>query len=405
MKESIVEEKDRCLRPVVLTLVAYYLPGYKSGGPVRTIANMVEHLGDHLDFRIITADRDSFDTRPYPGVRVNAWNEVGKAQVYYAAPSSLSFFAIRRLILDTPHDVLYLNSFFTARFTVLPLLVRKFGGLPYRPTVLAPRGEFSGGALALKSWKKQLYIRASRLLGLYGNLNWQASSAFEAEDIKRMMGSVARSIQNAPDLSAPVTQSNEEKTPLLDDLTRPLRVVFLSRISPKKNLDFALQVLETVAVPVKFNIYGLADDEAHWQYCQELMTHLPGHITATYHGLVHHDDVAKVLMTHDLFFLPTRGENFGHAIFEALAAGVPPLISDQTPWQDLDEAGVGWVRPLNDASAFKGVVEQLAQTSPVERIGQRQRARQYARNLAENSAVMRQNLDLFFNACRQGARP
>ncbi|MCC7571324.1 glycosyl transferase family 1, partial [Candidatus Micrarchaeota archaeon] len=90
---------------------------------------------------------------------------------------------------------------------------------------------------------------------------------------------------------------------------------------------------------------------------------------------------------------------------EALAAGVPPLISDQTPWQDLDEAGVGWVRPLNDPSAFKDVIEQLAQTSQIERTGQRQRARQYARNLSENSVVMRQNLDLFFNACRQeGAR-
>jgi len=398
------EEKDACVRPVILTFVAHYLPGYKSGGPVRTIANMVEHLSDQLDFRIITADRDSFDTRPYPGVRINAWNEVGKAQVYYAAPSRLAFAAIRRLIRDTQHDVLYLNSFFAARFAILPLLVRKFGRLPSRPIVLAPRGEFSEGALVLKSWKKQLYIRTSRLLGLYDNLNWQASSAFEAEDIKRMMGSVARSIQIAPDLPALVTQSNEEKKPSLDDLTKPLRVVFLSRISPKKNLDFALQVLETVAAPVEFNIYGLADDEAHWQYCQELMARLPAHITATYHGLVKHDDVANVLMTHDLFFLPTRGENFGHAIFEALAAGVPALISDQTPWQDLDDAGVGWVRPLNDASAFKAVIEQLAEASPLERTGQRQSARQYARNLAENSAVMRQNLDLFFNVCRQGAK-
>jgi len=392
------------MKPTILTLVACYLPGYKSGGPVRTIANMVEHLGDAFDFRIVCRDRDTMDSQPYSGIIVDDWNKVGKAQVYYASPRSIRLRAVALLLREAPHDVLYLNSFFNYQFTTLALLACRLGLAPKKPCVIAPRGEFSEGALALKSWKKQLYIRTSRLLGLYDNLNWQASSAFETEDIKRMMGSVARSIQIAPDLPALVTQSNEEKKPSLDDLTKPLRVVFLSRISPMKNLDFALQILETVAAPVEFNIYGPASDAAYWQYCQTLIAHLPDHITATYHGVVEHDDVANVLMTHDLFFLPTRGENFGHVIFEALAAGVPALISDQTPWQDLDDTGVGWVRPLNDASAFKDVIEQLAEVSPLERTGQRQRARQYARNLAENSAVMRQNLDLFFNVCRQGAK-
>src|SRR5690606_23072653 len=65
-------------KPVILTFVHYYLPGYKSGGPVRTIANMVEHLSDQLDFWIVTSDRDALDSDPYPNVTIDAWNAVGK---------------------------------------------------------------------------------------------------------------------------------------------------------------------------------------------------------------------------------------------------------------------------------------------------------------------------------------
>ena len=45
---------------------------------------------------------------------------------------------------------------------------------------------------------------------------------------------------------------------------------------------------------------------------------------------------SKRIARSDVFLLPTGGENFGHAIFEALSCGVPVLISDQTPWRGLE---------------------------------------------------------------------
>ena len=63
----------------------YYLPGYQAGGPIRTIANLADHLGDEFDIRIVTRDRDILGTHPYPGVNVDSWNKVGKAQVMYAS--------------------------------------------------------------------------------------------------------------------------------------------------------------------------------------------------------------------------------------------------------------------------------------------------------------------------------
>lgn len=95
---------------ILLCFISYYLPGYRSGGPVRSIANFVDNLGDEFDIRIVTRDRDALDTEPYPNVQIDAWNKVGKAQVFYASDKTVNLRDIAKLMRDTPHDVLYLNS-------------------------------------------------------------------------------------------------------------------------------------------------------------------------------------------------------------------------------------------------------------------------------------------------------
>jgi glycosyltransferase involved in cell wall biosynthesis len=382
-------------RPGVLTFVRYYLPGYKSGGPVRTIANLVDHLGEELDFRIVTSDRDALDDGPYSNIAVDAWMPVGKARVYYASPAFRSARRIARLIADTPHDILYINSFFDPVFTLYPLLARRLGWLQKRQVVIAPRGEFSPGALALKRWKKLPYRWATRALGLYSDLAWQASSEYEVRDIRRIIGKTARNIMVAPNLP-PATQDTKAsiQTARRSD-GAPLRLVFLSRVSPKKNLDFALRVLSRVRVPVVFDIYGIVDDERYWQLCAEQIAAMPNNVTVQYHGVVEHHRVASILADYDLLLLPTRGENYGHVIYETLAAGTPALISDQTPWRDLDEVGVGWVRRVGDLEAFVEVINALAELGPEKRRLQREHARLYASRVTRNRDTVTSNLALF----------
>ena len=345
-------------KPTVLALVRFYLPGYKSGGPVRTLANMVDRLGEQFRFRIITTDRDMSDGAPYAGVMVDEWNRVGDAKVFYASPAALTFRRLSKLIADTPHEVLYLNSFFHRVFATQPLVGRRLGLLRRAPVVLAPRGEFSAEALKLKRWKKALYMKVAAPLGLYRDLVWQASSDLEAEHIQRRLGSVAKHVVVAPNVTRGIF-----------GVSRPaparrqggvLRLIFLSRIAPMKNLDYALQVLGKVHVPVKFNIYGPVEDARYWHRCQRLMDELPGHVDVEYEGDVRPADVGDVLQAHDLFFLPTRGENYGHVIAEALAAGTPVLISDATAWRGLEKAGVGWDLPLDDQDRFARCIEYCA---------------------------------------------
>jgi len=389
------------MKPTILTFVAYYLPGYKSGGPVRTIANMVEHLGDEFDFRIVSKDRDSFDKEPYPGVQVDAWNAVGKAQVFYASPRIMRLRGVAGLLRDTPHDVLYLNSFFAYGFTTLPLLARRLGVAPKKPCVIAPRGEFSAGALALKKWKKRPYLMLARALSLYSGLIWQASSPHEKKDIRREFAAQARQIIVAPDLPPLVAGHGKNNSSSAVPCQGPLRVLFLSRITPMKNLDFALRVLSRVKVSLIFDIYGPIRDQAYWRECQRLIADLPENIAVEYRGSITPDEVSQEMAAYDLFFLPTLGENYGHVIPEALSAGTPVLVSDTTPWRDLAKHEVGWDVPLRAGEkAFAEHIEKVAHMSTDQRDQWRQHVAKWTAQMLADPAAVEANRRLFLSAVR-----
>jgi glycosyltransferase involved in cell wall biosynthesis len=382
----------------ILTFVAYYLPGYKSGGPVRTIANMVESLSSDFHFKIITSDRDSFETDSYPDIQVNAWNRVGQADVFYVSPQKRTLGYLRQILQDTEYDILYLNSLFATQFTIKPLMLRRLGLIPDKPVVIAPRGEFSQGALGLKARKKQIYLFLANTLGLYNNMIWQASSEHEVKDIKREMGKCAHKICIAPNLPSIIPEMPTKQHPVGNYSDCLLKIIFLSRISPKKNLDYALDVLAQVKRQVKFDLYGIVDDQGYWRQCKELVKELPENICVEYKGCIAHEKVFETFSQYDLFFLPTKGENFGHVIYESLSAGTPPLISDQTPWRDFEEKGVGWVLSLDDMSAFVRTIEQFAQSDFENRCVMREEARQYAVEVNQNSAVLQANKELFLTA-------
>jgi len=393
-------DQAKGVRPIVLCFVDYYLPGYRSGGPVRTIANFVDHLGDEFDIRIVTRDRDALDTAPYPDVGVDAWNTVGKAQVFYASKQMLTLRSVGRLLRDIPHDLLYLNSLFAFSFTGLPLLARRFGLAPQRPCVIAPRGEFSAGAIALKARKKRLYLAASRTIDLYRDLHWHASSEFEEQDIRREMGTLAESIHVAPDLPRKIQAESDTSRAQQTRMSGPLRIVFLSRISPMKNLDFLLCGLQQVTQPMELAIYGPAEDKEYWAICETLIAQLPKHVTASYQGELRPDEVHDVFAANDLFALPTRGENFGHVILESLTSGTPVLISYQTPWQ-ADDAGGITTLALTDSLRWAEEINRWASFDDTSLFLHRNAAKNIAEQILTDHEILEQNKNLFISSLVQ----
>ena len=359
---------------------------------------MVEVLGEDLDFWIVTSDRDYGDHEPYRNVAIDDWNVVGRAKVYYASPGSLSLKTLAAVVREIPHDVLYVNSFFDPVFAIRPLLARYVGLLPPRPTVIAPRGELAEGALALKRWKKEAYRVLARISGLHRHMIWQASSQYEAEEIRRSIGPQAQRVVVAPDLpprprSVSVGEEWSQRAP-----GDPLRICFLSRISRKKNLDYALRVLRRVPCPVVFDIYGPFEDPAYWAECQALAKEAGEFVTVRYQGSVEYDDVPGVFRRHDLFLFPTRNENYGHVVIESLLAGTPVLLSDGTPWRGLEALGVGWDLPLADPDAFVSAIAKAASLDAAGYARWRERVRGYALERCDPTEVVEANRRLFLDA-------
>jgi glycosyltransferase involved in cell wall biosynthesis len=400
-------------RPQIFILLNWYLPGFKAGGPIRSIANLVSVLGREFCFRIVTSDRDLGDTSRFSGVEINRWMQVGEADVMYLEPGWRGHLKMMVLLRSVDSAaVIYLNGFFPRRYSMLVIFMNWLGLLQARHLVIAPRGEFSPGALGIKPIRKMLYIAIASRLGLYQRMIWHASTELEAEDIRRCFpgvrdigianilqgieqpqrhnyGSVLSIAKDIGLISNPANGSARQKRP------GQLSVVFVSRISPKKNLLTALEVLQGVSGDVSFDIYGPAEDVMYWNRCQKVIERLPANVQVEYRGMVEHARVNEVFAEHDLFLFPTLGENFGHVICEALIAGCPVLLSDQTPWRNLEEAGVGWDIPLGEIGRFQAAVQQCIDANEEWYAGFVARTGEYAKKLIADPTVVEDNRRMF----------
>ena len=342
----------------ILILAGRYLPGFKDGGPVRSIVNLVECFGDEYEIRIMTTDRDHGDTEPYPDVAVYDWNEVRGAKVFYVPPGGFSLSLIKRLSDEV--DVLYCCGPYND-YAIHAMLLNRFGKIKC-PFVIAPMGSFSPEAYAIKGGKKRLFMGVMKAFGFFKNVIWSVTSEREDEELKAVLGQKITTII-AEDLprkgTIPHAHDKEENA---------LKLIFLSRISEKKNLLKAIEALEGAQkdISITFDIYGNEEDAEYFDKCMAEAQKLPTNVKWEYKGLADSDAVPKIWAEYDAFLFPTRGENYGHVIAEAMSGGCVPIISDQTPWMDLNENKCGYVLPLEDVKGFTRAINDLSAMKPGE---------------------------------------
>jgi glycosyltransferase involved in cell wall biosynthesis len=101
-------------------------------------------------------------------------------------------------------------------------------------------------------------------------------------------------------------------------------------------------------------------------------------------GDLKHRELMNILPNFDVYILPTHGENFGHSIFEALSAGLPVIISDQTPWKNLEAQKVGFDIPLDEPNRFVKAIEFFAKCNETEWKEWSINSRQYAKEFYVN---------------------
>ena len=387
----------------ILIFNGYYLPGYLGGGPIRSIVNLVASLSDQFNFLIITRDRDLGTVKAYPNIKVDEWIQVGAARIFYASPSKQTIWSIFQLLSKTKFDLLYLNSFFDFNFSIKPILLSHLILAHKKRVLLAPRGELSDGALGIKSFKKTIYIFCAKQINLYNSTVFQGSTKCEVEEIinvfNRHENNKIKSvcdISNLYSLSTEV-QKNERKIKLSAGALgkNQLKVCFLSRICPKKNLEYAINVLSNVKTEVEMNIYGPIEDLVYWRKCENRIKSLPKNVSVKYHGSVPHEEVYNTLSGNDIFFLPTLNENFGHVFIEAWGAGIPILISDQTPWRNLISQGIGWDLSLDEPTEFSRILEEVSTFSDSDWNSVREKCFEKVKSLSKSDKTISEYKDLF----------
>ena len=326
-------------RPLVLLFFRYFNPDYEASGPTQSLLRMIAALSESFRFRVVSV--------ALPHEAAGTWQEVLGVERMALRRGLGGLADLRRLLRRGAHELAVLNSFFDPLLTIATLAMRKLRLIPRRPVLLAPRGEFSPGALAINAGRKSAYLGVARRLGLADDLHIQATNEAEAEAIRA-------ALPNAPSILIGPNIRTLEPIPAHPRRVpgSPLRIAFLSRIDIKKNLDLAIRLLGSSGARAGFDVIGPVTNAGYWAKCESMLAGLPSTVTARYVGQVDPGEIVATLAEYDLMLLPTAGENYGHVIVDSLLAGTPVLISDRTPWRGLADARAGADLPLDDEASW-----------------------------------------------------
>ena len=335
----------------LLIITDHYLPGYKAGGPIKSIETLCDNIKKVLHVTVMTSNFDLGEDNPYENILFDKILNFNSHKIIYL--SDVKLVKIKLFINKIEPDLIYLNSFFS-KFTQIVLLLKKFRIIRTK-VILAPRGELSMGALSIKPIKKSIYLNLFKFLNIYNkDIFFHATDQIEKKDIEKLFGNKIFSIPNLISL-------NDEHALITAKQKNKLKIIYLSRISEKKNLLYALEVLVTNKYDgiIEFDIYGPIEDVCYWKRCKYLIIQANQNIQIKYKGSIKPEQVKNILRKNNVFFLPTKNENFGHAIVEAMQCGVVPIVSDQTPWNDLEEYNAGFSLNLENQQHFKDAINKL----------------------------------------------
>lgn len=319
----------------IVVLTPAFVPAHKAGGPVPGILGVLDTVRTE-DVEVFTSDRDLNESTPYPPPYVGRAAVAG-VPVHYLPPFTNPLNCrgwIRLLGHVRRADVVYFNSFNSKGFTVLPWITLALG---FRGRVaISPRGELAGSALRLgRSSQKRLWIDMFRRFRWYAgvgrsvNVVWVASSERERQDILRAFPLALVAV--SPERLRPVDGASAPPVHRRDP-GEPFGLISVGRIAPVKGTLELVRALQHVTSPCRLTLIGLEENPQYAAEVHEAIAALPDHVRVELVGAVGPDDVIARAGRADLAVFLTHGENFGHAVGEALRAGCPVLVSDQTPW-------------------------------------------------------------------------
>jgi glycosyltransferase involved in cell wall biosynthesis len=374
----------------IISFTDYYWPGYKAGGTIRAFMNQVEYLKDDFEFYIVTRNTDYTDPTPYAGIIPDRWNRLQpNVNVYYVSASGRKRGLFSRLLKERDYDLVYIHLLFGLWYSFLPLVLAKIQN--YKRIIVASHGVLGKGALDVKPGRKKIFLSLMRWSRFYRGVVFHSVTGHETTDIRMHIGKDT-TIVEARELPRKVAALPVRKEKKAGRLT----LVTVARISPEKNQLYALEVLSRcTGHEISYDLIGPVYDEEYWNRCKALIDAMPPNVRVTYRGSINSEQILAELQGYDMMLLPTTGENFGHTILESFMAGCPVIISDRTPWKNLDAFGIGKDIPLEQPERFREAVEFFAALGDTGFEEYSMRATAYSRAYIANPEMLAENINLF----------
>lgn len=333
----------------ILTIMMGYFPGRKYGGPPVSIRNFCRVMTDY-EVYIVTTNHDHGEKQTYTDIS-DGWNDRQNEHVLYLSDKEFTSRSFQKIITEVNPDFIWIQDLFQRHEIPTMRLAYQYN----IPMLIAPRGELCGGAIRRKYPKKKAYLSIIKHLPYIRDSWYQSTSLKETKGIIKYLGIPEERILCLPNISLPDVQKDEcgeKKSP-------SGKLVYLSRITPQKNLMYLLHVLHNMKRELSLDIYGVISDQQYWDKCLSEIKKMPENVAIRYHGGVSLAEVQSVFAQYDAFVLPTRSENFGHAISESLMAGCPVILpKGKTPWDDGEGKGVFLYSP-DDEQSMKESIETV----------------------------------------------
>ena len=377
----------------ILISIDWFLPGTKSGGPVRSYANIIAHFKSEFDFYIITRDTDYCESVPYVTIKSDVWSRLNEStQIYYISKGNLNIKKLKEIYASKPFDIALINGIYSLYFSILPIFLLK--SYPIKKIVSA-RGMLNSQAFSVKRKKKKIFLFLAKVIGLYKKVYFHATNKMEATNIKNELGANTKVII-APNLHR---LSSDRKLKHSVKKRGVLNLISIARISKEKGTLTAIQAIlactNNKEVKINFHLYGTLYDIHYWEQCKSIIKLLPQHVNVVYKGNLASEKVPCTLENYDFLLMPSEGENFGHSILEALSAGTPVIISDNTPWRNLQEKTIGWDVSLKSLENLKYVLDLAINMGQNEYNSWSKNAFNFAIEFCNNKELLKANRALF----------
>jgi len=266
------------------------------------------------------------------------------------------------------YDLVKIHSLFTYVCTFSAIISRQHK-VPY---IIAPHGHFSPWVIGQKRLKKQVYAFLLERKNLHRAAAIHCLTDREAKYVRDYgVETPTFSLPLGIDPPDEIPQARKE---LRDRYSLPEStpiILFLSRLHPKKRLDFLLQVLSEMkdSSPFHFLLAGSGDPD-YVSYLSQRIDALNLRSRVTEVGFVRGRDKDLLLQGSDLFLLPSFGENFGIAVVEAAVSGLPMIITPEVEIaSEIADANAGLIVPGQAEKWRRAIAQLLASVSQRQELG------------------------------------